>query len=156
MMQRFARPFKPMTLVGVSYETWRCFAAAMEVQPVSAVSSTGGLGAYAIQPRRLVELGGATRLRYEGEDGCVQVCDFVAPMTRERFLSDLRHQYGVFARSIMLYDQQLERGELVRPEGATRAETLAALHIAGRGVLKDWANMFERTRLRCNAVREIF
>lgn len=155
-MQRFARPFKPMTLAGVSYETWRCFAAAMEVQPVSAVSETGGLGAYAIPPRRLVEIKIATNLHYTGVDNCTQACDFIAPETRESFLADPRRQYGVFARSIMLYDQQLERGELVRPEGATRAETLAALHIAGRGVLKDWANMFERTRLRCNAVREIF
>ena len=35
-------------------------------------------------------------------------------------------------------------------------ETLAALHIGGRGALKDWANLFERTRARCSAVRDLF
>jgi hypothetical protein len=109
-----------------------------------------------MHPRRLVELKVADNLRYEGSGGRVQVCDFIVPLTRERFLADPRLQYGLFARSITMYNQQLEAGELQQPEGATKAETLAALHIGGRGALENWTKLFERTRTRCRAVREIF
>jgi hypothetical protein len=155
-MTRFARRSPLIVLPGVSADAWRKFAAALETRSVSAVSSTGGLGAYEIHPRRLVELKKADNLRYEGGSGRVQVCDFIAPLTRERFLADPQLQYSLFARSIALYNQQLRAGELQQPEGATKAETLAALHIGGRGALKDWANLFERTRMLCRAVREIF
>jgi len=156
VMTRFAQSPTAAVLSGVSHEAWLRFAAALEAQPAGAVTSTGGLGAYEFQPRRLVEMKAATNLCYEGSDGRTQTCDFVAPLTRKLFLADLRLQYKLFVRSIQMYDRQLTTGELKIPKGATRAETLAALHVGGRGALKDWANLFERTRVRCNAVREIF
>lgn len=156
MMTRFAQRSPLVVLPGVAADAWRRFASALETQSVSAVSSTGGLGVYEIRPRRLVELKFADNLRYAGDSGRVQVCDFIAPLTRERFLADPQLQYRLFARSIALYNQQLTAGELQQPEGATKAETLAALHVGGRGALKDWANLFDRTRLLCRAVRDIF
>ncbi|HET6959739.1 MAG TPA: hypothetical protein VFI56_24265 [Vicinamibacterales bacterium] len=156
MTTRFVQRSPRIVLPGVSAIAWQRFAAALETQAPSVVSATGALGAYELQPRRLVELKFADNLRHEGNDRIVQVCDFIAPMTRERFLADPRLQYSLFARSIALYNQQLTTGELIQPWGATRAETLAALHIGGRGALKDWTKLFDRTRMRCDAVREIF
>ena len=130
----------------------------LEVQPVSAVSASGGLGAYDIRPRRLVELEYASRLSYDRAPSgrYVHSCEFNAPMTRERFLSDAFEQYKVFSRSTKRYYDALKSGALQKPSDVSLAGALAVLHIGGRGALQGWPKLFDNTRSLYEAAREAF
>ena len=145
-------------LEGVTRDAWQRFVAALEVQGVGDVSESGGLGAYDIRPRRLVELGYAVDLRSIRTVAGRQVyeCDFALPWTKTRFLSDSVAQYTVLAKSIRLYYDAVRRGELSKPENCSMAGTLAILHRGGRGALKGWPDLFEDTRALYQAARGAF
>jgi len=155
--QRFVQgPESP--LVGVSNDQWRTFLSALEVQPINAVSDSGGLGSYDIRPRRLVELGYATGLRYKRtEKGRqVQKCDFVLPWTQARFLVDPVAQYTALSRSMSLYHRALLSSELKKLQDVSIAGTLALLHKGGRGALEGWPKLFESTRALYEAAQGAF
>jgi hypothetical protein len=146
-------------LPGVTDAQWFRLTAALEVQPIGAVSDSGGLGAYDIRPRRLVELKLATKLRYvQAPSGrWIHVCSFVPPMTGERFLSDLSVQSDVLSRSISVYYSALMGGELTRPsEECSVAGALSILHRGGTGALKAFPDLFDDTRSLYSAAKEIF
>jgi hypothetical protein len=133
-------------LESVTPDAWSRFVAALEVQPLHAISRTGTLGAYGIRPSRLVELGYAIKLRRTGPNGARQECDFVAPWTQERFLKDLFAQHAVLVRSHRAYYDALRCGELKKPTEVSIAGALAILHVGGQGALENWTNLFDRTR----------
>lgn len=60
---RFRNVGPSSQLNGVSNAAWQHLVAALEVQSITVVSPSGGLGAYDMRPRRLVELGYATNPR---------------------------------------------------------------------------------------------
>jgi len=74
----------PSPLAGVPESAWVRFHTSQEVQAVDAVSESGGLGAYDIRPRRLVELGYATELRSKRADYKVVVVDEGGRLVREK------------------------------------------------------------------------
>lgn len=146
-------------LPGVSSSSWARFVTALDVQDIKAVSSSNGLGAFDLRPRRLVELRYATNLRpvrspTSGRQ--LYVCDFVAPWTREQFLSDPVAQYGVLAHSIGEYHRALSRGEIPLPDKMSLAGALAILHRGGNGALKAWPVLFPETRVLYDAARSAF
>ena len=147
-----AGPESPLR--GVNDAQWSRFVAVLEVQPIGAVSDSGGLGAYDIRPRRLVELGRATNLRYvQAPSGrWIHVCDFDG----ERFLADPIAQYSVLSRSISLYYAALKGGELQMPKDVSLSGALAILHRGGRGAFKAYPDLFDNTRSLYEAAKEIF
>lgn len=145
-------------LAGVPADAWRSLVAALDVQPISAVSTSGGLGSYDVRPRRLVEIGYAVNLRSSrtGAGRQIYVCDFVLPWTQRRFLADPVAQYVVLTRSSSLYYEAMRSGELQRPDGVSLSGALAILHVGGRGALKGWPDLFSDTRARFEAAQGLF
>lgn len=143
---------------GVSDDAWMRFVAALEVQPIRAISASGGFGSYDTRPRRLVELGLATDPEYiRGESGrFAHRCKLNAPLTVERFLADPVIQYAALTKSIAAYYAEIMSGALRVPSDATLAGTLAILHRGGRGALASWPKLFEETRRLYDAVKDAF
>lgn len=142
-VRRFdAPPLLVSPLLDVDSRAWSRFATAMEVQPVHAVSSSGGLGAYDMRPSRLCELGYAKKEKQRRlEDGGrqVQACTFIGKWTREKFLTHPVEQYTAFCRSMRLYQEALREGKPRRlPAELPLASALAILHRGGRGALERW------------------
>ncbi len=145
-------------LSGVSDEAWRAFVAALTVQPLNVVSESGGLGQYAIRPRRLVELGYATSLRSvrtpSGRQ--IQVCDFVLPRTPRHFLASEFEQHAAFVKSIAKYRELFACGRLKCPRGVSLAGALAILHCGGYGALRGWPKLFDETRALYEVAHKMF
>ncbi len=145
-------------LKGVNNAAWSRFVTALEVQGVRDVSESGGLGAYAIPPRRLIELGYAVKQPSVRTPKGRQVhsCKFISPWTKEQFLADPVAQYVVLSKSMMLYDAALEAGELHRPADISFSGLLAVLHCGGRGALAAWPKLFDNTQALYDKVKGIF
>lgn len=145
-------------LPGVSNEAWVRFVSALEVQPIRAVSDSGGLGAYDMRPRRLQELGLArvgkltrsVRGRFKNE------CEFVPPLTQSQFLNDPVAQYRALVLSITSYHRDLTSGKLRKPEEMSLAGALAILHRGMRGALRSWPELFSETRALHDRARGAF
>ena len=134
-------------LQGVPDEAWDRFARIMSVQAIAGVSPGGGVGSFALRPRRLGEIschgepvmvnlhrgrGGA----WEGDlsPGC------------QNLQRNAVQQYQVFVLSTRAYDEEMGRGEISRPPGVTRSGALAVLHCGGRAALSVWpAGAFKTT-----------
>jgi hypothetical protein len=157
MARRFSAVL-PSPLDGVSDLNWASFVRALEVQPVKTVSESGGLGAYDMRPRRLVEIGYGCNLHTARTDAGRQVyeCDFREPWSREKFLSDIMAQYRVLSHSMALYRKELASGVIAQPEGVSLAGALAILHVGGKGALRAWPDLFENTRARYEAAQGAF
>jgi hypothetical protein len=148
---RFAES-SPIEVVSVS--AWRHFVDELAVQPFNAVSRHGGLGAYDIRPRRLVEIERATNFRRV--DGR-QECDFILPWTEKRFLADAIAQYAVLVKSMRLYYDALGKGEIVRPKDMSLSGALVVLHAGGYGAIGEWPNFsFKGTKKLYEAAKGIF
>lgn len=141
----------------VSSDAWRRLLSVLETQPTGATSASGGLGSYDIRPRRLIEMGYATKAKSFKLDGRqVHSCTWLAPWTEQRFLSDPIAQYTVLAKSMRMYYDALRRDELKKPSEMSFAGALMVLHIGGRGALKSWPNLFENTRALYDAAQGAF
>lgn len=145
-------------LPGVSAEAWARLVAALSVQPIKAISASGGYGSYDFRARRLVELGIGENLRYvQAQNGRhVHVCDFVAPMTRVGFLTNPVSQYDALCRSMVKYHADLMSGQIARPEGCSVSGALAILHRGGLGALRGYPTLFDDTRALYEAARGAF
>ena len=132
----------PSPLAGVPDEAWERLVYAMSIQPINAVSDSGGLGCFAMRPRRLAELGvmGMDSIRGERtkKGRQIEVGEFVLPYTRDRFLGNPTTQSEIFTLSMTKYDADIQDGTIKIPEGIGHAETLVVLHVGGRGALKRW------------------
>lgn len=144
-------------LKGVSDAAWEKFVYALNVQPIDAVSESGGLGCFDLRPRRLVELGIMENLRYERRGKHVtQVGAFIAPQTKDLFLTNPMAQYEVLVRSMKAYDEDLSSGVIAKPAYAGRSGTLVVLHRGGRGALKKWPKVFSHTAKIYHAAKSLF
>jgi hypothetical protein len=154
--QRFTGPASPLR--GVHRDAWRAFYTALEAQAANEVSESGGLGAFDIRPRRLVELGYATGLRpMRTEKGrSIQTCEFILPWTQARFLGNPFAQYTALAQSMRLYYEALREGKIVKPSDVSMAGALAVLHKGGKGALGALPEMFAATRVLFDKVNKIF
>lgn len=145
-------------LPGVTAEAWARFYPALDVQPIGAVSASGGLGSYDLRPRRLVELGLATNLRGGRTPSGRQAwtCDLLPPLSRHSFLANPVTQYMVLSRSMLRYHAQILSGELLRPDGVSLAGALSILHRGGRGALAAFPDLFDDTRALYEKARGAF
>lgn len=146
-------------LARVSDAAWAALVRALEVQPIKAVSESGGFGAYDMRPRRLVELGFAQNLRSVRSRTGRQIfeCEFAGGITKDRFLSDPVLQYDVLCRSLAQYHAALANGEIRKPEGMTAAGALAVLHRGGTGALRTWpGKAFDSTKALHDAACSAF
>lgn len=138
-MPRFPSSLKS-PLEGVPLSSWLRLVAALEVQPMGAVSYRG-FGSYDLTPLRLADLGIVTL----GRGRAVTICRFVLPWTKEAFLADPRAQLDALGQSLRRYQDDLAAGRIHRPKGVSLAGALALLH-CGPGALSAWPNLFPRTR----------
>ena len=153
---RFTSSTLDSPLEGVGTQAWLTFVSAIETQSAQTISPTGALGAYAIRPQRLVELGYATNLRRTGPNRARQICDFILPWTEKKFLGNTLAQYAVVAMSMKAYYDALRRGDLKKKEDMSLAGALAILHVGGTGALKNYPNLFEHTRAIYDKARGAF
>lgn len=155
-------------LEGVPDAAWGRLVTAFEVQPTRAVSASGGLGAYDLRPRELVESGLATNLRYVSKPGqrAHHECDLLPQGSagpqdparlREAFLRDPLAQLAALGRVVSRYHQQLMSGELQVPQGLSVAGAIALLRRGGRGALASWPDgTLPNTRSFVERAREAF
>lgn len=143
-------------LPGVPDRAWRRLVRVLEVQGVGETSGSGGLGAFDVPARRLVELGLASGLRHEATPagGYRRTCDF-APAIKG-LLSDPFLQYGVLSFSLSRYDENMRVGRIKRPVDLSRAGALALLHRGGRGALAAWPDLYPKTAALVERARSAF
>lgn len=153
--RRFER--QASALAGVDDGAWDCFTRALCVQPINAISASGGFGCWDLRPRRLGELGVMTDLRYVAGPGRDRwEGDFVSPWSADVLLGDVIAQHGLFVASMRLYAAALADGRIVRPVEVSRAGALAILHRGGRGALASWPRLFDDTRAIFDAAKGLF
>lgn len=150
---RFSNTVVPSPLDGVSASAWHAFITALAVQPASAISIGGGLGAYNIRPRRLVEMGRAENFRRIGNR---QACDFIAPWTQKRFLADRVAQDAVLVKSVRMYYDAIRDGSIKRPENVSMSGAIAVLQSGGRGAIEQWPTLFDGTKALYEATKGFF
>ena len=138
---RFLKELKS-PLPDVPIAAWERLVAALEVQPMGAISERGGFGSYDLRPPRLVDLGILTATRRRGAPPAYA---FAPPHTRERFLADPRAQLAALCRSLRGYHDDLVQGRRTRPAGMSLAGALALLH-CGPGALVAYPVLFPHTR----------
>lgn len=145
-------------LPGIADDAWMTLVAALEVQSPRSVSESGGFGAYDMRPRRLQELGlvRVTDRKNRRHKPDMDECDFVAPLTRDRFLSDPLLQYRTLCQSLRRYYDEMKSGVIARPNGVSLAGALAILHRGRRVALQKWPNLFTDTRARYEAAQGAF
>jgi hypothetical protein len=131
---------------GVEPQTWLRFMAALgDRDHARAVTESGHLGFFRFGMPRLAELGLACNVRRDKVGSRkVWVGDFVPPLTREQFLSDLGLQSRVFALSsgdfatFLAESRPKDLGQLIDGQGATLSGLLAVLHRAGISGYEKW------------------
>ena len=129
----------PSPLPRVSPEAWSRFVRVLCVQDL-AEDTPRGLGAFAVRPRRLGDLGLVRQTRptivspTRPNSRSTFTGDFVPPLTREIFLSSPLAQYNALVQSIVRYTENLP--EL--PKDFTQSGALGILHSAGPGALRCW------------------
>lgn len=136
----------PTELPGLASDAaWTRFARAVQSASPGAVSPSNALGMFEMKPRRLADLGlMATSSQVRTPSGrMVWVGDFVAPMTKDKFLRDSGAQYRAFADSMRAYVAGMKDGSVPtpdggRPKGMTLSGALAILHRCGPSGLKTW------------------
>ena len=155
---RFASSLLPSPIAGVSAESWKRYYSAFEIQPVDAISASGGYGSFDLRPRRLVELNYARNLGTKVTDNGrhIQTCEVILPWTERRCLGNFLAPYAAFARSNLMYYQALSSGQLEKPAEMSMSGALAILHRGGRGALKNHENLFSDTRALYEKARDIF
>lgn len=129
------QPLLKSEIEGVSDEEWTTFAVAMRVAPYGAVSASNALGAWQMRLRRLEDLGLVKNLRKQG----AWIGDFVAPLTRRKFLESPLVQYKTFAASMRRYVGGIEDGSVPTEDlGLSLSGMLAVLHRCGPHGLVSW------------------
>lgn len=135
-------------------DQWSRFVAAMTVQGLGDVSESGGLGWFAMRPKRLEDLGVMTNLRrvrtatgrhvFEG--------DFILPVTETRFLTSPVIQFNILVKSVASHLRAIPS----LPDGVSLSGALALLH-KSTGGLRSWTEgrLFDDTAIlftRANAI----
>lgn len=151
---------------GVSNEAWSDFVQAMTVGNVNTVSEGNEFGLYAMKPRRLADLKLIKDLRcMQSPTGrVIWVGEWIAPMTRDKFLGSEDAQYLAFSSSMQRYVEGLKSGDVPQPddgwpEGMTVSGALGILHRCGPSGLRTWndaANRFPATVELFEKVNGIF
>jgi hypothetical protein len=157
----------PSPLEGVSDGAWTTFADRMRTQAFGAVSPSNAIGAWAIKPRRLADLGlvmNLQQMRDQRTNRMIWTGQFMAPLTAKGFLADPKVQYNVLSKSMADYVEKLRSGAIPkpdggRPDGLTFSGILAILHRCGPSGLKNWndpAKRFEDTEKLVSKVNGVF
>lgn len=144
-------PLRPQ-LSGITTEQWTAFIHALSVddcrgpgrgkpRPFGAVGPGGALGAFAMRPTRLGDLGlmrKVTRSIDAETGGRVWSGSFVPPMTAQKFMTSPLVQYNALVESMRRYDAWLRESFGNSMAGMTRSGALALLHRLGPGALRKW------------------
>ena len=131
---------------GVSDAAWTEFALVMRVQDVGAMSASNEFGMFAMKPRRLADLGLMRDLRrgHSPVGRVVWLGDWVAPLSRDAFLSSPKVQYRAFVVSCRCYVEGLRDRTISTPGqwpgGLSLSGALAVLHKCGPSGLVSWGD----------------
>ena len=139
-------------LRGVTIRSWILFTSRLGSHPLGYVSPRGQLGSFAIDPRRLADVGLAVAAAKTDVGGTGKwVASWKAPLTEQKFLSSLPLQYEAFKRSSTGIAELV--GDLVGTEVEGVKCTLSGLvgvgHAAGAASVVSWVkNPTERAKFR--------
>lgn len=126
---------------------WYAFVAAMTVQGVTDTAPSGGLGMFALQPRRLAELGlmdpASVRRERRPDGGWRELGAFVAPWSGGFYLDEQREALG---RSAVAYQRDIAAARIRVPHGVSLAGALAILHRGRLGALQAFPRLLSDTR----------
>lgn len=119
----------------VSNQAWTEFVRVMLTAPIGAVSASNCLGAFAMAPRRLKELGvleNLKRTKSKRSKRTIWATSNVRDQDRAtEFLKSLAVQHRYFVLSMKKYASSFEKDELKLPRDCTLSGALAILHRAG-------------------------
>lgn len=142
----------------VSDAAWTDFVRVMLTAPIGAVSASNCLGAFAMAPRRLQELGvleKLSRTKSRRSKRTIWATSSVRDQDRAtEFLKSLSLQFKFFTRSMCLYYAAMKTGEIRKPENMSYSEALAILHRAGTSGLSG--ERFPATQRAADRARGIF
>lgn len=126
-------------LPGVPKEKWSVFCRLMACSPTGFKAPSGKLGAFAFSPRRLVDMGLASRAQ---RTQAVWEATFAKPFTEMAFLKSPKVQYAVFCKSNRCYLPAAiaARGKPVGDKIITVSGALAVLHLAGEAGFGTWVS----------------
>jgi len=125
----------------VSVRSWLIFTTRLARHPLGYTSSRGQLGTFGIDPRRLVDVGLATRVTKTDVGGVGKwSVSFAAPLTTEKFLVDLPTQYEAFKQSTMALVPLAEQfvGRDIDGAMCTLSGLLGVGHAAGSSAVAGW------------------
>lgn len=119
----------------VSNQAWTEFVRVMITAPIGAVSASNCLGAFAMPPRRLKELGmleNLARTKSKRSKRTIWATSSAHDQDRAmEFLKSLSLQFRLFTKSMKEYASKIEKDELKLPRDSTLSGALALLHRAG-------------------------
>lgn len=119
----------------VSNAAWTEFVRVMLTAPIGAVSASNCLGAFAMAPRRLQELGvleKLSRTKSRRSKRTIWATSSVRDQDRAtEFLKSLSLQFKLFTKSMKEYASKFEKDELKLPHDCSLSGALAILHRAG-------------------------
>jgi len=130
----------PSPLPNVPSEKWTAFVRVMLTAPIASVGPSNELGAFALMPRRLVDLGVLKKLK-RTKSKSSQRTIWAAATTEDHeratsFLMSLSLQMRIFIQSMKDYYSSLEKDGLKLPPNMTTSGALSILHKAGPSGLK--------------------
>ena len=135
-------PERRSPLPGVPALSWQKFVATMVVLPRGQVTPRGRMGYFGMDARRLSDVGlmrDPHKASVCGESG-VWTGEWVAPLTREKFLASAPAQYKAFSRSMRGLAPAVSGlvGSSIGGERASLSGLLAVGHLAGREGVASW------------------
>jgi hypothetical protein len=129
-------------LPGVSLIVWRRFVGTMARNPRSYESPRGRLGAFGMDPRRLVDVGFSEKPRkvVVGKETGVWTAEFRKPVTKEKYLASLPLQYESFKRSMQTMLPRVSGfvGFEVDGHHCSLSGLLGVGHHAGESGVESW------------------
>jgi len=135
-------PERPSPLRGVPAMRWEKFVTVMVVAPKKTVTPRGRWGLFGMDARRLSDIGFMASPRKTTVGGIPGIWsgEWVAPLSRDHFLSSTPAQYEAFARSMRRMVPKVSGlvGLSVGSQRCSLSGLLAVGHLAGEDGVKSW------------------
>ena len=152
---------RPSHMPGVPQDAWEKYVAASRVQGTGDTSPKGRLGAFAMDPRRLEDMGLVVSARKTKDGSGAWECEWADGLTGDDFLGNLPLQYATFVRSTKAMAPKVSRhvGTVVDGQKCSLSGLLGVGHVAGEGAVDGWvdgAKRFPATTLKFKATNGIF
>ncbi len=146
-------------LKGVTFGAWEKFVGLMATAPRTTVTPRGKLGAFAMDARRLSDVGFMVSAHKgkRGDEQGVWLGKWTAPLTEAAFLGSMPLQYAAFVRSMRSAAPKVSRlvGIEVDGKACSLSGLLGVCHVAGDTGVESWVKNPE-VRRRFSSTTQMF